>query len=436
MQDSLSKITTSRPVVPVFLQIFDKKVWSLLQNVEHNFGAVAVSDYDMQIRQQVASGAIVTITDYAHARDHYLADHASTMSDGQKQLLASVCVDNNDILGSDLVASTDKSTLESSAYSQWNADYQKLFSQLATVQEYARIRENKSLLDKGLESISSTFKEFPPYLDVLLRKYPFNEQQVQGADPSYVSKKEAILSKFQDIEDKKKRGILDAKKYASEKKDVERSLRGLHWHGYSAVLGQTDPELGRALQGLVDVQFVMDKLDRSHKQTLVNRLVKLGISDALRANIPNMFELSEDSFSRFVEDFFDFSKDSVDIQTKDGPITLPFVSKDVQYSFRDIPDITKLEQIGRMPLQFVIKVTDSNEKYLKWVLQDQFWKFSAKNGQHTIHDSYKVQLTDSGGKQHVGYVSHRPPSFIAPTSDSSANQEVYLYSDPVNTVAP
>ena len=115
---------------------------------------------------------------------------------------------------------------------------------MVTRQLFEEVQEKQANIENYLESIGNTFKQFPPYLDQILVKYPFNINHIATVDPSYSSDVQTFHDQLVDLDNHILTANEDEKKILREKKkQIIQQKEKRKWQAYIAFLKTKDASL-------------------------------------------------------------------------------------------------------------------------------------------------------------------------------------------------
>jgi len=364
----------------------------------------------------------------------FLDQHKDQIDEKLAKNLDKVIVTNGDIR--DVLESTGKKLDGTKWFSERERYYRQIFNKLATRQLFEEVQDTQETIDYYLDSMASTFKEFPPYVNEICKIYPFNDKQVSLVDSAFHADIQHIDEELINVQNAYAQAKDDERNQLRKKiRQLKEAREHRRWQAYIAFLKTKNVWLAEVFQQLVANNFDFSQLSVNQQQLLVDVLVKEKLKDTIKHKVPELLSVTEEELSQFVADLFDLQKMDITIPTRHGPIPLVFRKKEFMASvMAELPGIDDLEQLKNLPLNFVTTVTGANEKFFEEsvIFDSLYYDFAAKNGSFRINDAYKVKITKDG-KSVEGYLSAYPPS-LDEKDDVSIHhngQELYLYSEPV-----
>ena len=251
-----------------------------------------------------------------------------------------------------------------------------------TRQLFEEVHTSQENIDHYVSALGNTFKQFPPYVDQILLKYPFNTTQISAVDTLYAT----------DIQDIDAQILQLRQSYDSvsdvEKKEIRKKIKQLqqqreerNWKAYIAFLATKDAQLAQIFAQLVATKFDFSLLSAEQQQQLVDTLVKGTLEDTIKNKIPELLSVSEEDITQFVHDLFDLKKMELTVPTKNGPIPLNFVKKEfLSIARKQLLGIQDLDGLGQLPLNFITQLDESNASFFEEspIFDSIYTKFSSQ----------------------------------------------------------
>jgi hypothetical protein len=179
------------------------------------------------------------------------------------------------------------------------------------------MHKTQETVDYYVDTLSSTFKKFPPYVNEIFTIYPFNYQKIRSVDAAFDTDMQGADQKIMALQEQYARAS------EAERKTIALQLRGLKEdkearkrQGYIAYLSKQNAQLAHVMTSLVQNKFNFAGLSTAEQQLLVTALVEHRIQDAITRKVPELLSLSEAALSQFVHDLFDLQKKEVTIPTR------------------------------------------------------------------------------------------------------------------------
>lgn len=251
--------------------------------------------------------------------------------------------------------------------------------------------------------MGNTFKEFPPYVNEILKIYPFNAKIINTIDTSFDTDFADINAQISECENQYIAAATDEErmKLREKKNALKQEREQRRRQAYIAFLRTKDAALADVFTQLVASKFNFAVLSADHQQLLVDVLIKHKLEDAYKNKVPELLSVTEKDLTQFVNDLFDLKKMDLIIPTKTGGhIPLSFTKKEFLSSVRkELPALNDLEDIQNLPLNFVAQLTESNAAFFEdsMIFNSLYYDFTAKNGKKfRINDAYKVRITKDG----------------------------------------
>lgn len=209
--------------------------------------------------------------------------------------------------------------------------------------EYAN--KNQQTVDRYLNALATTFKEFPPYINEITKIYPFDHDSVAHVDVSLDADIRSIESQIAATEEEYLAAPVDQQKRLRHKiSQLQQDKEARKWQAYVIYLETKDAKLGPIFAQLVDNKFNFPVLSQADQQTLVSLLVEHKLKDVLATKMPEILDVDQESLSTFFKDLFDLSKMDIMIPTRHGNIPISFVKKEFMSSSQtQLPSIADLE---------------------------------------------------------------------------------------------
>jgi len=198
-----------------------------------------------------------------------------------------------------------------------------------THQLFEEVKKTQDTIDHYVSAMDNTFKQFPPYVNQILKIYPFNDKGISTVDTSFHADLQIIDNQLLTVQEQYASANDDERKLLREKiKALKQEREQRRWQAYITFLRTKDPALADVFAQLVKSKFDFSVLSADQQQLLVNVLVKDKLEDTIKNKVPELFSVSEENITHFVHDLFDLKKMDITIPTKDGPVPLTFLKKE------------------------------------------------------------------------------------------------------------
>jgi len=364
----------------------------------------------------------------------FLDEHQAEIDGKLAKKLDAIIVTNGDI--KKVLLESGRKFDDTKWFSEREQYFRRIFNKLATRQLFEEVQKTQETIDHYLDAMANTFKEFPPYVNEILRIYPFNDKNIVAIDPSFHTDLEHIDMQISDLQRDYSSAPEDQR--AESRKQIH-ALKQEREHrrrqAYIAFLKTKDAALADIFTQLVWSKFDFSVLSPDQQQLLVNTLVKHKLEDTIKNKVPELLSVTEEELTQFMNDLFDLKKMDITIPTRTGPIPLSFVKKEFLSSVRkDLLGIDDLENIQNLPLNFVTQLTDSNAAFFEdsaSIFDSIYTDFVARNWtRHRINDAYKVRIKKDG-KIVEWYLSSYCPIDEKYNDENYDGKELFLYSEPI-----
>jgi len=390
----------------------------LITKISQILSASDLADFKAQFVLPItALSSIQTLNGFANAWDSFLQWH-NLDADTAKEL-NSVIVTNADVRKLMIDSGIATSAGTDWNFSKWDLRFKTIFGKLVTAQYLKEFDETNSLIDEKLKYIHNTFADFPPYMNEILKIYPYEVKDLQVGSSEIINLQTEINNILKKINSEKLSE--DEKiKLKTELKNHQENLDWLLWSRYVESIEKTNKPVSDILKKLNQNNFNLSLLTKGEQQILLNLLVENKLDESVQNQIPELFGTYWDDFKEFVKDLFDLDKNKVVMPTQDGPIELEFEKKEfVGGPMKKLPSLENLANASNFPMNFVIKNTPDSEAFFG----AEYWEhmFFDFNGTK-IHESYKVHLKNKDWNV-VG------PWYI---STYGKNGEYNFYTQPLN----
>ena len=362
----------------------------------------------------------------------FLYDHSAEIDKTLAKKLDAIIVTNGDIYRE--ILKSGRTFDATKWFSEQEQYFRRIFNNLVTRQLFEEVEKTQKSIDHYIESIGTTFKQFPPYVDQILTIYPFNTKIVDAIDPSFSTEIQtidvqmvALQQQYSSASDEEKSSLRMKMKLIKQQREYRR------WQAYILFLRTQDAPLADVFAQLVASTFDFSVLSPDQQQIMVNVLVKHTFEDTIKNKIPELLSVDKADMTQFVDDFFDLKKKDIVIPTKHWPISLSFLKKEFLSSTRkQLPWIHDLEDIGQLPLNFLTQLTESNATFFEdsHIFHSIYTDFKAKNGNFRLNDAYKVRIKKDG-KMVEWYLSAYSP-IEENNNQEYTGKELYLYSHPIS----
>ena len=333
-------------------------------------------------------------------------------------------------------------------FTEQEQTFRLIFNKLATRQLFDDVNKRNTIADMQIKNIAEIFYGFPPYLNDTFDKYPYDEAEIKKADHTFTADIDKYNTQIATLNDElqkmEEQGIADTdeqKKACVEKIKAAKQERDTRKRqGYATYLAQQNAELGAAMQELISSKFDVAKLSKHHQQAILDVLVKDKLEKIIREGTAEALGIDETRFLELMREFFDLEKKEITIPSPAGDIVFDCPEK----SFLGGPLLHALEIGSRgpiltedekknLPLNMKLLLTEDNKDYFEKspIFSNIFSTFNANNGTQTLHEGYKVQVSNSQGNSVDGYLSTYPPKGIDDTQTTYKHKTRYLYSHPI-----
>jgi len=362
----------------------------------------------------------------------FLTEHKSNIDEWLAKKLDEIIVTNGEI--QDVLSVAGKQFDDTRWFSEWEQYFRRVFNKLATRQLFEEVQKREEIVDHYVGSMADTFKYFPPYVDEILKIYPFNDKNISVVDPTFNTDFQNIWEQISDLrrqitsapDDKKE--ALRLQIVALKEKQKQRQ-----WKAYVAFLRTKDVVVADIFAQLVANKFNFAVLLSDQQQLLVNVLVKHRLEDTIKNKVPELLSVTEEELTQFVNDLFDLKKMEITIPTRHGMVPLKFSKKEFMASARNqLLDVHDLEKnFNHLPLNFVTQLTDANAAFFEEspIFDSLYTPFTARNNTFRINDAYKVKIKKDG-KIVQWYLSAYCPIDEYNIEEYDGKQ-LYLYTEPM-----
>lgn len=365
----------------------------------------------------------------------FIADHASEIDESLAKKFDKVIVTNGDIY-KELLKSWKKID-DTKWFSDQEQYFRRIFNKLATRQLFEEVKKTQESIDHYVDAMSTTFKEFPPYINEILKIYPFNDKVISTIDPKFHADLEHIDLQILDVQNAYSAGADAERKLLRAKiKKLKQEREQRRWQAYIAFLKTKEPVLADIFVQLVANTFDFSVLSSEQQQILVDTLVKHKLEDTIKNKVPDLLDVPQEELTQFVHDLFDLKKKDIVIPTRTGPIPLSFTKKEFMSGvYKDLPALNDLENIKNLPLDFVTQLTESNAAFFEDspIFDSLYTDFAAKNSKFRFNDSYKVRIKKDG-KIVEWYLSAYCPIDEKYNDTDYDWWELFLYSEPITSL--
>ncbi|MEI6425778.1 MAG: hypothetical protein WCO66_00325 [Candidatus Absconditabacteria bacterium] len=333
-------------------------------------------------------------------------------------------------------------------FSEQEQEFRIVFNKLATRQLFDDLNKKNIIIEEQLKNVGEVFTGFPPYLNDVFSKYPYNENQIKTSDASFSSDIQKIDEKIQTLEestkslntDEEKTPIFDKIKVFKKERNTRK------WIAYAKHIATQNKELGNAIEKLVHNNFDTSKIEKGDQKIILNSLVTKKLEEISKNGTAEALGIDKDRFTDMMKDLFDMDKKEITIPSPNGDIIFDCPEK----SFFGGPLIEGLELGAKgailsdedkknLPLNLKLLLTEDNKDFFEKspIFENLFQEFEDKNGTQTLNDGYLVRLKNNKGETVEGYLSNYAPN---PDEGETTNKkqknitrenERYLYSKPI-----
>lgn len=377
------------PTERIVVQIAVEKIRKVLP-------APLKADFDVMFPLPIDAHSMMTSLDvFKTSRQTFLDTHEAQIDEPLKKKLDDTIVTNWDIKNAFIRSGHDFD--DSVSFSHWEKRFRRVFNKLATRQLFEEVRSTSAAVEKYVDNITDAFVQFPPYVNQIFSKYPYNPRNISTVDPDFDKEISAFDSQINTLEsqiatekNKEKKKELQKKK-AELKKQKEMRKR----QAYTKWLESKNSKLSAVIAKLVHNNFDFNKLDSVQQQEIINILVQSKLDDLTKNKVPELLKIDQVDFSKFVKDLFDLNKKQILIPTKTGNYPINFKSKSfISSDLSSFFSIDKLDQLDNLPLNFEINVDESNRDFFEKssLFSHLFQDFDSKSWTKKISDGYKIRV--------------------------------------------
>lgn len=393
------------PTERIVVQIATEKIRKTLP-------APLKADFDLMFPLPIdAHSAMVSLDTFKTSWQTFLDTHEADIDEKLRKKLDDLIVTNWDIKNWFIREWHDFD--DTVSFSHREKRFRRIFNKLATRQLFEEVRATSEAVEKYADNIADAFIEFPPYVNQILKKYPYNQATLDASDPEFAKELSVLDSELNKLDaaivaeqDKEKK-----KELLKKKKELKKQREMRRWLAYTKWLASKDAKLSGVISKLYQNNFDFNKLDSASQQEILNVLVQSKLDDLVKTKVPELLKIDQVNFSKFVKDLFDMSKKQVLIPTVSGNYPINFKSKSFVSSelnkFFSIDDLGKLENL---PLNFEVDMNESNRDFFEKspLFAHLFYDFDSKNWTKKISDGYKVKIK-KWDKEVEWYLSAYPP---------------------------
>ncbi len=381
-----------------------------IQKLKKNLSAALKADFDLVFTSPIdAHSSMTSLMSFKTAWETFLSTHV--LDEALIKKLNNIVVTNGDIKNEFI--KSGHSFEASASFSQWENRFKKIFNKLATRQLFEEVRDTTEAVEKYVDNISDAFVQFPPYVNQIFKKYPYNHKAIIASNPGLDNELSAIDSQINNLDaqiatetDKEKKKELQKKK-----KEIKKQKEMRRWQAYASRLASKDATLGGVISKLSQNNFDFNKLDSVQQQEILNVLVKSKLQDLVKNKVPELLGIDEAEFGKFVQDLFDLNKKQILIPTKTGKFPINFESKSfISSDLSRFFSVDNLWELENLPLNFKVKIDESNRDFFEKspLFSYLFQDFDSKAWTEKISDSYKVRIK-KWDKITEWYLSAYPP---------------------------
>lgn len=423
------------PVERVMVEIAITKIKKALPRALHD-------DFDAQFPIPItAFSTLNNLRTFQQERLTFLDLHKNSIDEPLAKKLDAVIVNNGDI--KKLLMASGKKFDQTKSFEEWEHYFLRVFNKLATRQLFEEVKHTTALAHEYLDVIQQSIQGFPPYVNEIFKRYPYDDQLVLQQTPTLHTELVALDKEIMELtgsmtDDRKSKE--ERLRLAHKKKELKQRKEEIKRKAYLKYLETKNSALAQVMGKLVTHRFDFTQLSVSDQQTILNILVKDKIKELITHQAAELLDVDQDNFQQFVEDLFDLSKMDVTIPTKEWPVLVHFQEKKfISQAATQLLAVNDLSELKTLPLQFVVQQTPSSQEFfeesiLRWKDGGMlFDTFQSKQWPIVLNDSYQVRLKKDG-KEVTGYLSQYPPADVpAETLDSKTDngETRYLYSAPV-----
>ena len=426
-----------------------------IEKIRKTLPAPLKADFDLVFPLPIdAHSAMVSLDTFKTSWQTFLDTHETEIDGKLRKKLDDTIVTNWDIKNWFIREWHDFD--DTVSFSHREKRFRRIFNKLATRQLFEEVRATSEAVEKYADNIADAFIEFPPYVNQIFKKYPYNQKTLDASDPEFAKELSVLDSELNKIDaaivaeqDKEKK-----KELLKKKKELKKQKEMCRWLAYTKWLASKDAKLSGVISKLYQNNFDFNKLDSVSQQEILNVLVQSKLDDLIKTKVPELLKIDQANFSKFVKDLFDMSKKQVLIPTVSGNYPINFKSKSFVSSelnkFFSIDDLNKLENL---PLNFEVDMDESNRDFFEKspLFAHLFYDFDSKNWTKKISDSYKVKIK-KWDKELAWYLSAYPPinldelemagrrqnkknqTWEGENEDMDMSDYMFLYSSPVSNV--
>lgn len=436
------------PTERIVVQIAIEKIRKVLP-------APLKADFDVMFPLPIdAHSMMISLDVFKTSWQVFLDTHEAQIDEPLRKKLDDTIVTNWDIKNAFIRSGHDFD--DSVSFSHWEKRFRRVFNKLATRQLFEEVRSTSAAVEKYVDNITDAFVQFPPYVNQVFSKYPYNPRNISTVDTEFdkdivkfdsqLNSLEAQIAAETDKEKKK-----DFKKKKSElKKQKEMRKR----QAYTKWLESKNSKLSSVIAKLAQNNFDFNKLDSVQQQEIINILVQSKLDDLTKNKVPELLKIDQADFSKFVKDLFDLNKKQILIPTKTGNYPINFKSKSfISSDLSSFFSIDKLDQLDNLPLNFEVDVNESNRDFFEKspLFKHLFQDFDSKSWTKKISDGYKIRVK-KWEKGSEWYLSPYPPinmdeleknwKFKNKKNDNAEDKEdksidksdyMFLYSSPISS---
>ncbi len=415
---------TERVMVTVALTKIRKELkWKFKDDFDEKFGNPLKVDIFSPYQD---------LLNFKNERIQFLTDHPTEIDESLAKKLDSIIVTNGDIQ-KELLKSW-KSFDDTKWFSEREQYFRRIFNKLVTRQLFDEIKKTDESIDHYLGAMVNTFNQFPPYVNEILKIYPFNDKFIAPLDPSFHADLQQIDDQILVLQNQFASGSdTERSQLRAKIKQLKQEKEYRRRQAYILFLETKAPSLADIFIQLVANKFDFSVLSSDKQQVLIDTLVKNTLQDTIKNKVPGLLSVTEEELTQFVHDLFDLKKMNLTIPTRHGPVPLTFLKKEfLSSAFKELPGINDLENLKNLPLNFVTQLTASNAAFFEEspIFTTIFTDFHARNGDLCFNDAYKVKIKKDG-KTVEWYLSSYCPINEKYNDENYSGKELFLYSEPI-----
>lgn len=203
-------------------------------------------DFDEQFASPITIfSKIQNLKELKNQRQIFLETNKEKIDKNLAKKLDGIIVTNGDIYKE--LRSEGISINRTKGFGEQENNFRRIFNKLATRQLFDEAKEGRNFIEKNVENIADTFRQFPPYINEIFAVYPYDYNEIVKSDTEFSEKYNKASEEIKSIEDEIAKETTPEEKRKSLREELKKKSQTLNIikrNGYAKYIETKDEKAG------------------------------------------------------------------------------------------------------------------------------------------------------------------------------------------------